>query len=621
MLLCVPIIANAASVDDLWFDAETGTIKDCNEDAEGELVIPEEIDGVKVTSIEYNAFSHCYDLTSITIPNSVTSIGDAAFYNCFDLTSINIPDSVTSIGNGAFFYCMNLQSIHIPNGVTSIGNEVFSNCESLTSIKLPDGVTSIGDRAFAGCRKLTSVNIPGSVTDIVVSAFFQCGSLNINVSPNNQNYCDIDGVLLTKDKKTILAYAKDVLQPEYIIPNGVMSIGNAAFDYCENLTSVKLPDGLTSICDEAFSGCIGLTSVDIPNGVTSIGYSAFFGCASLTNVNIPDSVTNISGGAFWFCSSLTSVTIPDSVTSVGASAFLGTGYYNNSDNWENDVLYIGDYLICAHNTLSGSYSIKDETRVIANSAFYNCENLTSVKLPDSVTIIDDYAFYDCVSLTGISIPNGVTSIGEHAFFSCTGLKSVTIPDSMTNIDESAFSFCTGLTNVKLPDRMTRISSLTFYRCGSLTNITIPNSVTSIDYGAFYGCDNLTDIYYSGTEQEWKLIEIGDYNDNLLNANIHFLGKPLEVQPVEPEKDTEENKIKIPVTVTDIERAEELNGVRLYIAEYDADGRLTNVTFGEKGAVEGDTITITADIPDAEHYKIMLWDANNAPLMDAITNVL
>ena len=75
MLLCVPLIANAASVDDLTFDAGTGTITDCNEEAEGELVIPEEINGVKVTSIGDFAFNWCNRLTSITIPDSVTKIG------------------------------------------------------------------------------------------------------------------------------------------------------------------------------------------------------------------------------------------------------------------------------------------------------------------------------------------------------------------------------------------------------------------------------------------------------------------------------------------------------------------------------------------------------------------
>ena len=155
---------------------------------------------------------------------------------------------------------------------------------------------------------------------------------------------------------------------------------------------------------------------------------------------------------------------------------------------------------------------------------------------------------------------------------------------------------------------------------NLTSVTIPDSVKNIDYRAFQYCNNLTEVYYLGTEQEWKLIEIAENNDQLLNATIHFAIDPLEVQPVEPEADAGTNKIKIPVTVTDAERAEELNGVRLYIAEYDADGRLTNVTFGEKGDVEGDTVTFTADIPDEGNYKIMLWDANNALLMDAVTSI-
>ena len=200
-LFLLPVIANAASVDDLWFNEETGTITYCNSDAEGELVIPAEIDGVKVTSI-----------------------GDYAFQGCSGLTSIRIPDSVTSIGDGAFYVCT-----------------------GLTSISIPDSVTSISDSAFMGC-----------------------GSLNINVSPNNQSYCDIDGVLFTKDKKTLLIYAKDKIQPNYIIP-----------------------DSVTSINSQAFEDCSGLTSISIPDSVTSIGNNAFFGCSSLTSISIPDSVTSI----------------------------------------------------------------------------------------------------------------------------------------------------------------------------------------------------------------------------------------------------------------------------------------------------------------------------------------
>ena len=91
----------------------------------GDVTIPETItvDNVvyNVTSIGREAFVGCYDLTSITIPNSVTSIGEWAFSGCGGLTSITIPNSVTSIGKWAFSYCSGLTSVTIPNSVTSIG--------------------------------------------------------------------------------------------------------------------------------------------------------------------------------------------------------------------------------------------------------------------------------------------------------------------------------------------------------------------------------------------------------------------------------------------------------------------------------------------------------------------
>ncbi|MDB4500920.1 leucine-rich repeat domain-containing protein [Akkermansiaceae bacterium] len=127
---------------------------------EGDLLIPNEVDGLVVTSIGNGAFAFCESLTSITIPESVTSIGNEAFSDCTSLTSITIPDSVTSIGESAFRNCSSLTSITIGNGVTSIGDFAFSDCTSLTSITIPDSVTSIGGSAFIGCSSLTSITIP-----------------------------------------------------------------------------------------------------------------------------------------------------------------------------------------------------------------------------------------------------------------------------------------------------------------------------------------------------------------------------------------------------------------------------------------------------------------------------
>ena len=96
--------------------------------SETEAIIPEKIDGKKVTEIGDRAFYQCDSLKSVTIPNSVTSIGYCAFYQCYNLISITIPKSVTSIGSCAFVWCYRLSSVTIPNSVISIGNNAFYGC-------------------------------------------------------------------------------------------------------------------------------------------------------------------------------------------------------------------------------------------------------------------------------------------------------------------------------------------------------------------------------------------------------------------------------------------------------------------------------------------------------------
>ena len=314
--------------------------------------------------------------------------GEVTITNCDSSISgeLTIPETiegypVTSIGGEAFYHA-NLTSIAIPNSVTSIEHSAFFGCTNLTSITIPDSVTSIANEVFRDCTGLTSITLSNSITRI--------------------------------DDRT--------------------------FRNCTTLTSITIPDSVVHIEDGVFMGCTGLRSVTIPNGVINIGNGAFSGCTGLTSVTIPDSVVSIEPYAFESCNKLSVINLPNNLTDIGGGAFYDTAYYNNNSNWENDVLYIGKYLIDAKKDIEGSYTIKNGTKLISDNAFSKCENLTNIIIPNSVTYIDSSAFEGCSGLTSITIPDGVTSIGIFAFSNCMGLTSITISDSVTSIDIWSFGY-------------------------------------------------------------------------------------------------------------------------------------------------------------------------------------
>lgn len=508
-------------------------------------------------------------------------------------------------GNGSnptFVYCNSpfwdksstIKNVIIEEGVTNIGNSVFPFCYNMDSITIPDSVASIGEQAFLDCRSLTNMTIPDSVTNISNSAFNGCSSLeSIHINPNNQIYTDIDGVLFNKAKTELIYYPKNKRETHYTIPDSITKIDNYIFMGCGNLTSVAIPDTITCIGDSAFSGCIGLTSVEIPDSVKSIGAQAFEECSGLTSITIGRGVTSIFNRAFEKCYNLDSVYISDLTA------------------WCNI-----DFRIYTYYSNDGSY----HTTYYSSNPLYYAHKL----------------YINNQLATDIVFPNSVTSISKNAFRGC-GLKSVTIPNSITNIGQYAFTG-SGLQSITIQDGISRIQQYAFSGCSSLKSVTIPKSVQNIANNAFENCKALSDIYYAGTADEWRNINIGTTgNDGIGNAIIHYNSTSMpEPTPVPKPTPTptpaptpyipldcnvdyavENNKITFDVEVKDSARADELNNVQLFKTIFDENGQFIGVTFGEKSTVNDGKIVITSDIPDTDTYKFFLWDGQLAPLMGVI----
>ena len=487
-------------------------------------------------------------VTKLILPVGLKAVGTEAFAGCSGLTEVTIPDGITIIGNRAFSGCSGLTEVTLPNGVTSIGNSAFSGCSGLTEVTLPNGVTTIGDSAFSGCRGLTEVEIPHGVKIIDVGVFAGCSGLTkITVDSENVNYMSMNGLLLTKDGKTL----KEGVNGEVVIPPGVTTINARAFADRDGLTKVTIPAGVEFINWEAFYGCDGLVDVAIPGSVTNIGlrafatcsrlmnisvetgnkvYSsrngmlltkdgttliqgvngevefppcvrmigtqAFEGCSGLTRLVIPDSVTNIASRAFAYYRGLTEVTIPDGIQFVGYWAF---GYCGRLANVTIPVYlversgYYGSLLGGIGNMFSSTgiekATLAEGATCIGSYAFdraFSDETCpTHVVIPNSVTNISEYAFFRCVGLKSVTIPENVVSIGRRAFNDCWNLTEVTIPNSVTNIGDGAFHYCSRLESVTVPACMleTGLGSV-FPGISSITNVVVSEGVQSIPRGAF-----------------------------------------------------------------------------------------------------------------------------------------
>ena len=347
-------------------------------------------------------------IEKVVITEGVTSIANEAFYSCRQLKEVELPDSLSSIGEKAFCYSRELEQITIPKNVKSIGAQAFNTYGELTelnvqsgnkyfsssegvlfnkdkttliqypsnktgkSYKIPETVTEIGDHTFAysklkeidipdsveviGERAFFSAaieefNIPASVKEIRSWAFAGCGEVeSFSVAKANKYYCaDANDVLYNKDMTVLMNFPAEKDLESYIIPNGVVTIADHAFD-SPGLFNISIPDSVEYIEEYAFSNCYNLNQIELPADLKELGWGAFDYCENLKEIVLPDALDTIQFDTFRGCVSLKKVVLPKNLTTIEDYAFFGCDslmdgvvYYDGEEeNWNKIDIWEGN---------------------------------------------------------------------------------------------------------------------------------------------------------------------------------------------------------------------------------------------------------------------------------------
>ena len=440
----------------------------------------------------------------------------------------------------------------IGEGVLNIDNCAFWECVDLESVQLPSTLKSIGDKAFQYCTSLKEITIPASVEEMD-HPFISCESLQgFHVAADNPNYCDVNGVLMSKDQTKLYFYPLGRPDTSYTVPSTVQSIEYCSFSDSQMLKTVTIPGTVKKIDINAFMYSKQLQQVSLSTGLERIGTFAFAFCPELKTMTIPGSVEfdyedwhdqNYCGGSmFYECESLESVVFQEGVTSI-PSAFYGAEKLKTVSIPSTVESMSTDFSLCGKleeiSVADGNANFCSVNGILFNKdrsellVYPGGKAADSYRIPDTVIHIGESAFYGCTRLKTVSIPASVSGVGRCAF------GGISLKEILVDEQNAAFCSTDGVlfdkgktelirypagkvaTSYQIPTSVTSVSDGAFTYCCHLKTIAIPKGITKFTDWVFMYCDNLEDVYYTGTEAQWNAIEIGHANDALINATKHY----------------------------------------------------------------------------------------------------
>ena len=361
-----------------WYD-------DSQDEYKGNVVIPDTITTggkkYRVVGIGEQAFSRCFSLKTITIPESIEYIGNKAFEACCHLRTVN-------------YNAIRCRDLTLPSFAPfSYGNAAYGE------YVYPDDDPSYPD-SYWSAYDLKEVNIGANVERIPDYMFYGMGG-GLAQADYTVRPVKVDQSKAGVTKINFLGTPKE--------------IGNQAFRACRMLRSITIPDGVTSIGQALFADCDTLSTVTLPDGIEDIPAYFFSNCKELTTINYPASIKRVNFEAFKNCAKLTVVALPEGLTAVGPSAFRAC------ENLQ-------------------TVQLPSTLTTIDGYAFSDCTALQSITIPAAVEGIGNYAFEDCTHLTEVKMEGNTRLIGNFVFAGCMGLSDGEFyaPATMPKISKNTF---------------------------------------------------------------------------------------------------------------------------------------------------------------------------------------
>ena len=518
------------------------------------------------------------NVTAVNLPSTLKSIKTNAFSKS-QITTINIPAGTDDIYDGAFAQIENLTAITVDAGnskYTAADGVLYENkggnkylkaypvAKAGTTFTVPSGVYGVSTNGFQLAKNLTTINLPASIQDLPTSAeangFTSAKNLTaIKVDAGNTKFKDEDGVVLTQDGKTLVAYPfarHGVVNPAYDGPLVTMHPGEV----------YTIPASVETIAKGAFAQVSEITAVKL-NNVKKISAGAFYSVRNLRNVELGASVETIEDGAI-----------------TGSPDFTRFAVDSNNPNYTADaegIIYTKnkEELVLYPSGRAGEYSTLPTTKKIRKRAFYYAQKVTKVNFNSALEDIDNDAFQVTTALNEITFaaPSSLKRIGTWVFY-MSGLTKLELPASLKEIGSSAFRANNNLKTVTVANnsQLESIGTYAFYSNSNLESFTfegstalktirgnafsndtklasfdVPANVETINKAAFEGTTSMKHVTFQAPAKI-KTIGEGAFQNASVLENIDLPEGLLEIKKDAFNKCTSLTEIGIPSTVTTID---------------------------------------------------------------------